>query len=286
MSDKRSDIMKIWRECFPADSQEWVDMYFAREYDPTCALTAVDDRGLTVSSLLLQPYSMSFHGSDTGISYISGAATMPRYRGQGFMTRLIHEALILSHSRGDMLCTLIPASRKLRFYYARMGFADVFYTRLHRYTSTHTFAGPGNYDDASACDMARLYEAYAALAAMRPCAVRHTSRQFGTIMADNLLCGGTFKAVADCGSGHITAMAWAVPEEDSPTVRIIDILSTSEDSRRAVLQLIRANYPDRPITIADTPPDRLVGGTDSACDGTRDRGHTSFRDNGPQQPVA
>lgn len=116
-------------------------MYFAREYDPTCALTAVDDRGLTVSSLLLQPYSMSFHGSDTGISYISGAATMPRYRGQGFMTRLIHEALILSHSRGDMLCTLIPASRKLRFYYARMGFADVFYTRLHRYTSTHTFAG-------------------------------------------------------------------------------------------------------------------------------------------------
>lgn len=89
------------------------------------------------------------------------------------------------------------------------------------------------------------------------------------------------KAVADCGSGHITAMAWAVPEEDSPTVRIIDILSTSEDSRRAVLQLIRANYPDRPITIADTPPDDSSAGTDSACDGTRDRGHTSFRDNGP-----
>lgn len=255
MSDKRSDIMKIWRECFPADSPEWVEMYFGREYDPECALTAANDQGLTVSSMLLQPYTMTFHGQDVRISYISGAATMPRYRGQGLMTRLVNEAIVTSHNRGDMLCTLIPASRRLRLYYARMGFASVFYNRLHRYTSAHTFPCDTIYDDASAYDQASLYTAYRDLAAMRPCAVRHTPRQFATIMADNTMSGGVFKAVADCGSKQIAAMAWAIPQEGSSTIRIIDILSADPEARRAVLRLLREHYPDRPITIADTPPD-------------------------------
>ncbi|MDE6490220.1 MAG: GNAT family N-acetyltransferase, partial [Muribaculaceae bacterium] len=185
MSDTKSDIMKIWRECFPADSPEWVEMYFNREYSPECALTSVDDRGNTVSSLMLQPYTMTFHGQEAGVSYVSGAATMPRHRNQGHMTRLIQQAILASHSRGDMLCALIPANDMLRQYYARSGFASVFFSRLHRYTSAHIFSSHSNYIPVAADDQTALYNAYRNLAHLRPCAIIHTPHQFGTIMIDN-----------------------------------------------------------------------------------------------------
>ena len=50
-------------------------MLFDAVYSEDVALTVADSSGLTVSSLLLLPYVMRFHGAETKMSYIYGAGT-------------------------------------------------------------------------------------------------------------------------------------------------------------------------------------------------------------------
>ena len=45
-------------------------MLFDAVYSEDVALTVADSSGLTVSSLLLLPYVMRFHGAETKMSYI------------------------------------------------------------------------------------------------------------------------------------------------------------------------------------------------------------------------
>ena len=109
---KRDEIKKIWLECFQ-DPRPYVDMYFDQVYRDDEALLLCDQSDAPVSSLMLQRYRMSFHGSEPSVSYIAGAATRRARRGQGFMSRLMEMALEESASRGDMLCSLIPANEAL-----------------------------------------------------------------------------------------------------------------------------------------------------------------------------
>ena len=111
---KRDEIKKIWTECFK-DSREYVDMFFDQVYRDDEAMLLTDQSGSAVSSLLLQRYAMSFHGSEAPVSYIAGAATRRSKRGQGYMSSLMIDALRESAVRGDMLCSLIPADEALFF---------------------------------------------------------------------------------------------------------------------------------------------------------------------------
>lgn len=141
---KRDEIKKIWLECFQ-DPRPYVDMYFDQVYRDDEALLLCDQSDAPVSSLMLQRYLMSFHGSEPSVSYIAGAATRRARRGQGFMSRLMQMALEESASRGDMLCTLIPASEALYFFYRRYGFSTVFFTKEQRFTAFHSFPVSGEY---------------------------------------------------------------------------------------------------------------------------------------------
>jgi len=75
-------------------------MLFDAVYSEDVALTVADSSGLTVSSLLLLPYVMRFHGAETKMSYIYGAGTLPRHRMKGHMGRLIRMALHEAAARG------------------------------------------------------------------------------------------------------------------------------------------------------------------------------------------
>ena len=146
---RKDEILKIWRECFPADTTQWRNMLFDAVYSEDVALTVADSSGLTVSSLLLLPYVMRFHGAETKMSYIYGAGTLPRHRMKGHMGRLIRMALHEAAARGDVFVGLVPASDRLRQYYSRFGFSTVGYRREQRYTAGHSFVTDGAYDDVS-----------------------------------------------------------------------------------------------------------------------------------------
>lgn len=250
--NKQSTIRRIWRECFPEDSEEWTDMYFRRTYSDEYAMT-LETSGETVSSLLLQPYAMTFHGRTVAISYISGAATRRKARGHGYMRTLLNEALRQSYERGDMLCTLIPAQDWLSYYYAKFGFSPVFYRKIERYTAVHPFTlSPGS-EAADTTDYSSLYEAFCRLSNQRDCHVGKTYGQFVTIMDDNRLSDGICRAVRN-SEGVVSAIAWAVPEADSNTIRIVELLYNSPDAREAVLHEVQNAFPARSLTVWSQPP--------------------------------
>lgn len=257
---KKSEVLKIWSECFPGDSPRWRRMFFDAVYVDDEALTLADpDTGRAVSSLLLLSYSMTFHGSCAGVAYIYGAGTLRKFRACGYMSRLLREALREASARGDTFAALIPANESLRLYYRRFGFSTVFFAKPERYTSAHRFPVAGTYVDLP--DSAPgLYEAFERLMSARPCCVQHTRAQFLTLMDDSRLSGNFFAAVGNPADGRPLAMVWAAPEMASDVLRVKELLAEDPDAANAALTALQRQAPDRPVTLMTTPPDSMVGG--------------------------
>lgn len=257
---KKAEILKIWQECFPADGAEWKRMFFDAAYCDEDALTLDDPvDGLTVSSLLLLPYAMTFHGEMTGLAYVYGAGTLCKYRARGFMSRLMHMAVTEAAERGDTFIGLIPASATLRQYYRRFGFATVGYCRPERYTQAHNFPFCGNYVEAPA-DFLSLYADFERLTKRGGCGVQHSRTQFLTVMDDARISHSPFAAVADAESGRVAAMAWGRHEPASKVVRVTELLADNDDAANAVLTELRKKCPGSPLTLMTHPDDDVEGG--------------------------
>ncbi|MDE6118695.1 MAG: GNAT family N-acetyltransferase [Muribaculaceae bacterium] len=257
---KKAEILKIWQECFPADGTEWKRMFFDAAYCDDDALTISDPTdNVTVSSLLLLSYAMTFHGQKVGLAYVYGAGTLRKYRARGFMSRLMAMAVSEAAERGDTFVCLIPASDTLRQYYRRFGFATVGYSCPKRYTAAHRFPFSGSYVEANG-DLLRLYLDFERLRASRRCAVQQSRTQFLTVMDDARISNSPFAAVAEAESGRVVAMAWGRNEPASDVVRVTELLADSDDAANAVLSVMRKHCPDRPLTLMTHPDDDAEGG--------------------------
>lgn len=256
---KRDDIIKIWQESF-SDSREYVSMYFDRVYRDDEAIALTDAQGVTVSSLLLQRYSIAFHGSVLPVSYIAGAATRRAQRGKGYMSQLMRDALMASAERGDMLCALIPSRSALYFFYERFGFSTVFFTKEQRFTALHSFPVEGEYHEMDKTAADDVWEAFDRFQHERECYILHTRRDFDNIQADLDSDGGDFVVIGaddeDRGP-HIVAMAWAVKRDD--LLLVTDVMGDDEDSRTAALRALRGRYPGVPFLLLGRPTDTMGG---------------------------
>lgn len=251
---KKDEIKRLWADTF-GDSREFVEMYFDRVYRDADAITVSGDDKHIVSSLLLQPYDMTFHSLEATASYIAGAATQRNMRGRGLMTGVMKRALIASHDRGDIVSLLIPASDYLYGYYARFGFADAVFADVMRYTSLHTFAEP---DDGSPEQYSRIdnlydpkvYEAMHRMEMELPqSTVLHSKRDYLNILDDLRLDGGVCAAVGT-PEGSVDAIAWAREATDgSDVVQVNELLYSNESARRAALRILRGHWPDRPFAV-------------------------------------
>lgn len=251
--------MKIWQESF-ADSREYVKMYFERVYRDDEALTLEDGQGQTVSSLLLQRYAMTFHGSTLPVSYIAGAATRRNQRGKGYMSTLMTNALRESAARGDMLCALIPAREALYYFYRRFGFATVFYTKEQRFTSLHSFPVTGTYEENPSPLSDDVWMAFDRFQHERPSYILHSRRDLDNIGADLEADGGDFVVMNTDDEDHgprIASMAWAVPKGD--ILLVTDVMGESADARTAALRALRGRYPDVPFLLYGRPGDTMGG---------------------------
>lgn len=260
---KKSDILKIWQECFPADSGEWKKMFFDAAYCDDDALVLTDDDGTTASSLLLLPYTMAFHGTRVGLAYIYGAGTLRRYRARGLMGRLMVQAVNEAWERGDTFIGLIPASDSLRRYYSRFGFSTVGYSRPQRYTALHHFTDSianGEYRTIGTADPLRLYPDFERLTAADPCGVMHSRTQFLTIMDDTRISETPVVAVARDGEDGVAAMAWARPEPASDTFRVTELIADAPEAAAAAMEALRLELPDAPLTLMARPSDFAAGG--------------------------
>lgn len=257
---KKSGIMKIWEECFSADSLRRLHMFFDAACVDEEALTAEDPAtGTIVSSLLLLPYSMTFGNSTLGVAYIYGAGTLRRHRAKGHMSRLMGTALREAAARGDTFAAVIPPSDVLRNYYKRFGFSTVFFLRPVRFASVHRFPVEGSYID-MAWNSPKLFDTFERLMVERSCCVQHTRSQFLAMMEDMHMCGHFFAAVADMPTGEPAAMAWAKPEVAGEGLIVTELLSVSPDATNAVLSALQLQYPGHSLTLMTRPDNNIIGG--------------------------
>ncbi len=256
---KRDEIKKIWTECFK-DSREYVDMFFDQVYRDDEAMLLTDQSGSAVSSLLLQRYAMSFHGSEAPVSYIAGAATRRSKRGQGYMSSLMIDALRESAVRGDMLCSLIPADEALFFFYRRYGFSTVFYTKEQRFTAFHSFPVKGDYHHVENDASDEVWCAFDRFQRRRQCYVLHSRRDFFNILSDLKSDNGNFVVMArddeDSGS-EIVSMAWAVRHDD--ILLVTDVMGEDSDARSGALRQLRCLNGDMPVLLYGHPDDSMGG---------------------------
>lgn len=260
---KKSEIIRIWQECFPQDSPQWRRMFFDAAYVDEEAMTETDpETGATVSSLLLLPYSMSFNGESLGVAYIYGAGTLKKFRAKGHMGRLLKRSLRETAERGDALAVLIPASEKLQGYYSRFGFASVFYRQPERYTAIHRFPVEGKYMDVSTRRAAELFPAFERLIGQRDYCVQHSSAQFLTAMEDTRMSGYGFAAVCREGEENPEpcAMAWGRHEDTSDDIIVTELLAEDPDAANAAIGLLQQQMPGRPVTLKLPADDEYIGG--------------------------
>jgi GNAT superfamily N-acetyltransferase len=117
----RPHLRSLWKTCFPADSDRFIDLYFNFVYkNDETLIRLVDDR--PVSALQIIPYTLSIAGNHCQGGYLSGIMTHPDHRNRGYMNELMHAALHRMQKSGFAYSFLIPQREMLVALYARYGF--------------------------------------------------------------------------------------------------------------------------------------------------------------------
>ena len=114
----------LWKTCFPADSPDFVTFYMNRVHKTEDSLVLFGEQGDARAYLGMVPYGLQLGKEIVPCSYLSGVCTLPRFRGQGYMTAMMKRALREMYARGDVFSALIPAKPNL---YLKFGYTDTFF---------------------------------------------------------------------------------------------------------------------------------------------------------------
>lgn len=243
---KQEQIRRLWKDGF-GDSREYTDMYFSRIYDDENVLTISNEEGRVVSCIQMAHYDMLFAGQRVGLSYFGGAITDRRYRGRGYMSRLMLQAMDKAVESGAMMCALIPAHDWLYFFFDRFGFSTVYLADRQCFTSFHPFNTAAEYVPLSDPYSDQIFEAFARFEESREGGVLHSHRDFINILDElSLRKGGTFVAVGR-HDVPVAGMAWAVDRDRF--IQVNELLGVDDDARTAALRELRKRFPDRQFTV-------------------------------------
>ncbi len=239
------EFKRLFRESFREPS-EWVDWFCSHVFREEDFVTICNQSGEAVSGLLLQPYEMLIHGRRLPIGYISCVATLRAERGKGLAHMAMAKALHTARERGMALCTLIPASDRLYFFYDGLGFSTVFYVDELRYTSAHVFDSDEAFTPAEP-----VYEIMERLEAKSPCGVLHSRRDFENLKHDLENDGGLCVAVKSEDGREAIAMA-AIGE----CITVKEILATDAAAAEAALAILRREAGEKMVIVWSRPGER------------------------------
>lgn len=242
--DVKNEIKRLWKECFN-DSPNWTDLYFDRVFSRGNLLMKYVGRS-AASSMQLLPYKFNYMGRELAMSYVSGACTSRRYRGQGFMSGLMRQALDVALKRGDALMALIPASEPLFAYYAKFYFEPVFLIKKEHYTSEHRFHGDDTLSVVINPDEKLLWHYFSQHEKLMNGRVVHSEKDFFNVLWDNAEDGGKVIA-ATSRNGEIVGLLFCVPEHDELTIK--EIMANSPAVAHTLLATAMELYPGLQLTV-------------------------------------
>ncbi|NDW19098.1 GNAT family N-acetyltransferase [Dysgonomonas sp. 216] len=124
-NDKTAPLVRdMWKTCFD-DSDAFMELYFTKKYRNENTLIYFEN-GIAAASLQILPYIIRFYGKEIPCGYISGACTLPQYRGRGYMKDLLLESFRIMQDRNIPISILIPARAPLFYFYEKYGYTQVF----------------------------------------------------------------------------------------------------------------------------------------------------------------
>ncbi len=122
--DDISGIVSLWNESF-GDTAEEIMFFINNKYIPENTLVA-EENGEIASVLFLLDGKMCIKGIDYPSYYLYAACTLKKYRGRGFMAKLLEEAEKTAASREiDFIC-LMPGEKSLFDFYEKFGYKTAF----------------------------------------------------------------------------------------------------------------------------------------------------------------
>ncbi len=116
LSDSEQQMRSLWSDIF-GDSQQDIDDFFVRIYDPALAFTHTEE-GRVVAMLHVVP----LHSEAQSIAYIYGVATRAEYRNRGIASALLTSALHNIDSGRYHRTILIPSDQNSAKFYEKFGF--------------------------------------------------------------------------------------------------------------------------------------------------------------------
>lgn len=246
MKTKIDKVRAIFEEAF-RDDPSWNKWFFDHVYDDEDAMLLTRG-GNVVSTLMLQRYKFRYCDTDVPMAYIFGAATAEAYRGKGYMTELMTEALRESYDRGDFFVSLVPAHHNLYYYYDKFGFATTVYFDAMRYTAIHTFEA-----DSSMRAVEPAYEMLEELEKATANTVQHSPLQFVQIMQDVKHDGGRVVAVRGIEDKSRCAMAFMTPSDGGSEYVVRALPATDEAAARTALAVALNGLAPRPVVVWSHP---------------------------------
>lgn len=124
----RKELEHLWQVCF--DDFERPVKYFFDNYFNTrnCIVGLINGRAAAAVHLL--PAQLALSEGLVKAHYIYAAATMPEYRGNGYMGALLNAAAAVGRSRGDQYSFLLPADKQLYRFYEKFNYKRYFKIRI------------------------------------------------------------------------------------------------------------------------------------------------------------
>lgn len=122
-----AQLKDVWRSSF-GDYDDYINLFMKNRLASSVPLVCKVD-GKIVSVLYLLSGGVRFKNKVLSAEYVYAAATLPEYRGKGYMAELLQEARKFSEAKGSDLICLVPASESLFSFYEKFGYTTVFKSR-------------------------------------------------------------------------------------------------------------------------------------------------------------
>lgn len=121
LESEKQSIRQLWEYSF-TDNKENVDYYFDKRYNPANSYV-ITDKNRFVGALQLNPYKMKVGEDVEDVSYVIGVSIEPEFRGLGYSTTLLKNALNELYTRGENVSLLMPIDTNI---YLKYGFINTF----------------------------------------------------------------------------------------------------------------------------------------------------------------
>jgi len=120
--DRLSDVLSLWRQGFPDDSEEDIrEFWYTLKAEARCLMLSVDNEACSMAFVI--PAKMN----GAVVWYVYAAVTARAYRGRGYFAALLEEIARRAEAENVSGLFLRPAAPSLFTYYARLGFVPLFY---------------------------------------------------------------------------------------------------------------------------------------------------------------